>query len=857
MRNGKTDEICMQAYLCTDTKPDRPYVTAALRIIISIAGLFGSVFSFLTCIDTGIDKLAVASAIVISVIIFGIVFTLPKKRCLTVFAVLFAVYAGVLYAMRDEFCGGLFNTANIFLSRVKSEFRDRSWVPLISPDTAVSDTQIFFILLVVFCAMLVTFGIVYRINIYAVFVSTFPLAECCLFYGLVPNYAAFFLLVASWFGAVAIDMTTFGGQGAYRNASTQCGIAAAVTAGLCVLITMLLMNVFSYSRPAAVDDLKDSVYSYLTSDTVKNAVQEIRKAEIVKKARATNNGKLGDNGNITFDNEPILEVTMPKSSETVYLRGFVGSVYTGNSWEELPKESLDELRELNSSFSTEGMNSLLLGSYNLKLSSASLPEYSFYVRNILSDSDYLYMPYNLVPESVSRYEISDDIFVKNGEKEWFGRIYDPSGLYGYSRLLSTAWNTPTATLNEEAAAYSQFVYENYLDVPANFASAGTVFGDDYYAFITAEGESDGKSTLSQATVTGRKIYYIRSWLRNNCTYTLKAGKLPSGKDFADYFVTETREGSCTHFATAAALLCRYAGIPARYVEGFVIKPEDFDDEASFGSLETVEVTDARAHAWVEVFISGYGWYPVEFTSGYGNVITSVTTAVTSETAEEVTETLAGDENASSGTAAADSTNGTSPQSDNEVPSSAVTTAPQAESDDNYIESEASSADGSSSAPIVGFTAFGAANGEQVDVVYDLTVPIVILCTIAIAAIFIVTRRIIIVKRSRDETCRDEKTAAKRIYRRFGKLARAAGIPSQGDMTMEEYIACLKSGSDCFGGGNAERIVYTALKAEFGGGCVTKEDIAKMHSAVNNASEKYLGSLSAIRRFFERFIRGIA
>ena len=56
------------------------------------------------------------------------------------------------------------------------------------------------------------------------------------------------------------------------------------------------------------------------------------------------------------------------------------------------------------------------------------------------------------------------------------------------------------------------------------------------------------------------------------------------------------------------LLLRTVGIPARYVSGFaaVVPPSG-----------RVDVPDSSAHAWVEIYLDGYGWYPVEVTPGYG------------------------------------------------------------------------------------------------------------------------------------------------------------------------------------------------------------------------------------------------
>ncbi|MGN1106435.1 MAG: transglutaminase family protein, partial [Huintestinicola sp.] len=85
-------------------------------------------------------------------------------------------------------------------------------------------------------------------------------------------------------------------------------------------------------------------------------------------------------------------------------------------------------------------------------------------------------------------------------------------------------------------------------------------------------------------------------------------------------LTDNKKGSCTHFDSAAALLCRSMGIPARYCEGFVIKEEDVESFPENDGYTTVSVPDSRAHAWVEVYIDGYGWLPFEATPGYGNMI---------------------------------------------------------------------------------------------------------------------------------------------------------------------------------------------------------------------------------------------
>ena len=60
-----------------------------------------------------------------------------------------------------------------------------------------------------------------------------------------------------------------------------------------------------------------------------------------------------------------------------------------------------------------------------------------------------------------------------------------------------------------------------------------------------------------------------------------------------------------HFATAAVLLMRMYGIPARYATGFAISAADFDWQDGAGWLANVE--DSRSHAWAEIYYEG-AWH---------------------------------------------------------------------------------------------------------------------------------------------------------------------------------------------------------------------------------------------------------
>ena len=95
-----------------------------------------------------------------------------------------------------------------------------------------------------------------------------------------------------------------------------------------------------------------------------------------------------------------------------------------------------------------------------------------------------------------------------------------------------------------------------------------------------------------------KAMGIQNYLRNNYAYTLHTQTPPEGVDFVAWFLIGEKQGYCTYFATAMTMLCRIAGLPARYVTGYLAVPDDNG---------IALVTGEDAHAWTEVYLNGFGW----------------------------------------------------------------------------------------------------------------------------------------------------------------------------------------------------------------------------------------------------------
>ncbi|MBQ7266519.1 MAG: transglutaminase domain-containing protein [Firmicutes bacterium] len=140
--------------------------------------------------------------------------------------------------------------------------------------------------------------------------------------------------------------------------------------------------------------------------------------------------------------------------------------------------------------------------------------------------------------------------------------------------------------------------------------------------VYTEYPSDGLERLSalKSPYSGAKevTAYIVHILNDNAIYTLEPGKADGNYDINEYFLFENHRGYCEQYASAATLIYRVNGIPARYVTGYHIMPNTFLD-APDGTYMTT-LTDRHAHSWVEILTEEYGWVPVDVTPDASGVI---------------------------------------------------------------------------------------------------------------------------------------------------------------------------------------------------------------------------------------------
>ncbi|NQV27512.1 MAG: transglutaminase domain-containing protein [Rhodopirellula sp.] len=112
------------------------------------------------------------------------------------------------------------------------------------------------------------------------------------------------------------------------------------------------------------------------------------------------------------------------------------------------------------------------------------------------------------------------------------------------------------------------------------------------------------------TVDDKLTATIR-YFKENYTYSLKvAAPTHPLHEPLEWFLLEQPPAHCEYFASGAAVLLRMAGVPCRYVVGFVIS------EKNPYSGEWV-ARNEDAHAWVEAYDETRGWLIVDTTPAAG------------------------------------------------------------------------------------------------------------------------------------------------------------------------------------------------------------------------------------------------
>lgn len=353
---------------------------------------------------------------------------------------------------------------------------------------------------------------------------------------------------------------------------------------------------------------------------------------------STSQVSLEFSGDRSYTGQTMLRVKTNKLGND-YLKGFVGSVYDGKSWKLLSAEDSAQLSSLLEGERVQvlpGRLHELLNGY----SSSGYAGYSLSVQNVGANPRCVYLPYGMLPNEASepKFRDVDDAFTKAGNPVFGLKDYQVQAMTEqapdtfYSRFFLSApgislheshpelltetagldsrelesWFPssslldllpgPVSQFTQVLQEYTGFAYSQYTQLPA-----------ELYPVLRAYLEKHGLLPENFESIHELASAVITQ-VQSECSYTLAPGMPPADRDFVEYFLFENKEGYCVHFATAAALLLRAAGVPARYAEGYVVPP-------GYTQEGWIDIPDSNAHAWTELYLTGAGWVPVEATPG--------------------------------------------------------------------------------------------------------------------------------------------------------------------------------------------------------------------------------------------------
>ncbi len=277
----------------------------------------------------------------------------------------------------------------------------------------------------------------------------------------------------------------------------------------------------------------------------------------------------------------VLEVD---TDERLYLRAVAYNEYTGLQW----RDTLSAQRYLWAGIRARDLKADL---FDFDRPNAALPQKQATVHVLREGATTLFLPWR-----VKTLELQSERMVpyfNSGSEIFITRALKTGDVYSFIYSSVDADDAADSALIQAAEQAEDARYETvcgqYLSLPSHMQS------EIYDMAREAAG--------SAADALG-KAKNIRRYLVSNYAYTLDVGDPPDNVDFVTWFLLREKKGYCTYFASAMTVLCRMAGIPARYVTGFLAEPDE--------SGKAI-VTGDNAHAWTEIYLNGVGWVTLEAT----------------------------------------------------------------------------------------------------------------------------------------------------------------------------------------------------------------------------------------------------
>ncbi len=432
-------------------------------------------------------------------------------------------------------------------------------------------------------------------------------------------------------------------QYSYQSSSRGILTLSVYSIAFCTLFLLLCNGLFFHglSSQNISNQLKNTTDTYVKI-FVQNGVSGF--FDRYSSIGGLNNGRLGGAGSVNPDYQTDLEVTyVPYSADTLYLKRYIGVHYENNLF--APDYDLPQSIPTSGTLSDENFAKMEIRTVDPDVNMPHYPYDTIHASTENLPGSYTFMeePENALPfmeseayteafqlwdDTLADYETAQaqDAAAQNLYFDRYEILYAP-----YRALINYA---PNPAITDE---YEAMVYENYLEVPEYLDKVMEDFCTEA-GLVNILQEAENAVTYEERQQIRLRIAgTLKLYFAKEFPYTMSPGSTPRGRDTIEYFLTEQRRGFCAHFASSATLLLRHMGIPARYAEGYCIQAADLteaeavstdisgwyigDSDLTETGLVTVNVTDGSSHAWVEIYLDGYGWIPYEMTPpAFGDTI---------------------------------------------------------------------------------------------------------------------------------------------------------------------------------------------------------------------------------------------
>ncbi|HET7471611.1 MAG TPA: transglutaminase domain-containing protein [Candidatus Limnocylindrales bacterium] len=285
-------------------------------------------------------------------------------------------------------------------------------------------------------------------------------------------------------------------------------------------------------------------------------------------------------------NEPALEITRtPGDDRPFYWRATAYDTFSLFSWSASAPASA----------ARPAGTPLLDGTLDQVPAGAAREQETFRVRPLSGLFKVAFSPID--PSAISR----DTTLTTTGEDGFFQSIQiDGRDPYTVTAMVPTLADVDGGVTQSRLRAagtdYPTGIVARYTRFPATSMGRAS---RDLIADIVTRVKAAGPVTpydLAQALVT--------EFHSPRYTYSTQVpGVCDQSPSIVECFAVH-RIGFCEHYATTMAILLRSQGVPARLVEGFL--PGQLDVATGRETINT-----GAAHAWVEVYFPGIGWYPFD------------------------------------------------------------------------------------------------------------------------------------------------------------------------------------------------------------------------------------------------------